>query len=65
MTYIDTDIVAEVRHNRGLLLERHGGIDGLHKYMDENRAELEAEGWKFVSIPSCKLSPQTKARHTP
>jgi len=53
MTYIDTDIVAEVRHNRELLLEQHGGIDGLHKYMDENKAKLEAEGWKFVSIPIC------------
>jgi len=51
MTYIDTDIVAEVRHNRELLLEQHGGIDGLHRYMDENKAKLEAEGWKFVSIP--------------
>jgi len=51
MNYIDTDIVAEVRHNRELLLEQHGGIDGLHRYMDENRTKLEEEGWKFVSIP--------------
>jgi len=51
MKYIDTDLVAEVRHNRELLLERHGGIDGLHRYMDENKTKLEEEGWKFVSIP--------------
>ena len=55
MTYIDTDIVAEVRHNRELLLERHGGIDGLHRYMDESKAELEKEGWKFVSMPAHNL----------
>jgi len=51
MNYIDTDIVAEVRHNRELLLEQHGGIDGLHRYMDENKTKLEEEGWRFVSIP--------------
>jgi len=51
MNYIDTDIVAEVRHNRELLLEQHGGISGLHRYMDENKTKLEEEGWKFVSIP--------------
>jgi len=51
MSYIDTDIVAEVRRNREILLEQHGGIDGLHKYMDENKAKLEEEGWKFVPIP--------------
>jgi hypothetical protein len=51
MNYIDTDIVAEVRCNRELLLEWHGSIDGLHRYMDENKTKLEEEGWKFVSIP--------------
>jgi len=51
-----TDIVAEVRSNRELLLEQHGGIDGLHKYMAENKAKLEAEGWKFVPIPVRNLA---------
>ena len=50
MVYIDTDLVAEVRRNRELLLEKHGGIDGLHKYMDEERPKLEKQGWKFVSV---------------
>ncbi|MCL1919231.1 MAG: hypothetical protein FWG14_13225 [Peptococcaceae bacterium] len=50
MTYIDTDPVAEVRKNRELLLEKYGGIDGLHKHMDEERPELERQGWKFVSV---------------
>jgi len=56
VTYIDTDIVAEVRRNRELLLEQHGGIDGLHRYMDENKSKLEEEGWKFVSIPAKNLA---------
>ena len=50
MTYIDIDYVAEVRRNRELLLEKHGGIDGLHKHMEEERPELEKQGWKFVSV---------------
>jgi hypothetical protein len=43
------EIVAEVRHNRAKLLEMHGGIEGLHKHMDEERPRLEKEGWKFIS----------------
>jgi len=50
MTYIDVDPVAEVRRNRELLLERYGGIDGLHKHMEEERLELEKKGWTFISI---------------
>ena len=50
MTYIDVDPVAEVRRNREALLEKHGGIDGLHKHMDEARPELEKQGWKFMSV---------------
>ena len=55
MMYIDDDPVAEVRRNRELLLERHGGIEGLHKYMDEERPELEKRGWKFMSIEEILL----------
>jgi hypothetical protein len=27
----------------------YGGIEGLHKHMDEERPRLEKEGWKFIS----------------
>ncbi|MCL2602958.1 MAG: hypothetical protein FWD90_00595 [Defluviitaleaceae bacterium] len=49
MFYIDTDPVAEVRRNREILLEKYGGIEGLHKHMDDERPKLEAQGWKFIS----------------
>jgi len=50
MTYIDPDPIAEVRRNRELLLEKYGGIDGLHEHMDEERPQLEVLGWKFISV---------------
>ena len=50
MTYMDTDPVMVVRRNREELLEKFGGIDGLHKHMDDERPELEKQGWTFVSI---------------
>ena len=51
MTYINNaDPVTEVRRNRELLLEKYGGIDGLHKHMDEDRPELEKQGGKFISV---------------
>lgn len=50
MNYMDIDPVAEVRRNRELLLEKYGGIEGLHKHMDEERPKLEQQGWKFVSV---------------
>jgi hypothetical protein len=42
------EIVLEVRCNRTKLLEMYGGIEGLHKHMEEERPRLEKEGWKFV-----------------
>ena len=48
--HIDTDPIAEVRRNRELLLERYGGIDGLHRHMEEERPSLEKHGWQFVSV---------------
>jgi hypothetical protein len=42
-------IIADVRRNREKLLEVYGGIEGLHKHMDEERPQLEREGWKFVT----------------
>jgi hypothetical protein len=50
MTYIDVDPVVEVRRNRAALLEKYGGIDGLHRHMDEDRPELEKQGWTFVPV---------------
>jgi hypothetical protein len=43
------EIVTEVRRNRAKLLEMHGGMKGLQKYMKEERPQLEKEGWRFVS----------------
>ena len=45
-----SDFIAEVRQNREILLEKYGGIDGLHKHMNEDRPKLEEQGWKFISI---------------
>jgi hypothetical protein len=42
-------IIAEVRQNRKNLLEMYGGIEGLHKHQDEERPELEKEGWRFAT----------------
>ena len=50
MVCVDTNLVAEGRRNRELLLEKYGGIDGLHKHMDEERPKLEKQGWTFVSV---------------
>ena len=49
MSYLDVDPVWEVRRNRELLLEKYGGIEGLHKHMDEERPDLEKQGWKFIT----------------
>lgn len=59
MVYIDQDPVAEVRRNRALLLEKYGGIEGLHKHMDEERPELEKKGWIFVPAEAVRLKKQT------
>ena len=50
MVYIDSDPIAEVRRNRAILLEKYGGIDGLHEHMEKERPKLEKSGWKFVSV---------------
>jgi hypothetical protein len=50
MKYYDTDILTEVREARKELLREYGGIEGLHKHMDEERPLLEAQGWKFITI---------------
>ena len=50
MAYVKNNPITEVRHNREQLLEKYGGIDGLHQHMDAERPKLEAQGWKFVSV---------------
>ena len=50
MIYIDSDPIAEVRHNREMLLEKYGGMDALHEHMEEERPKLEELSWKFVSV---------------
>ena len=50
MSYLDNDPIAEVRRNRELLLEEHGGIDGLHRHMELERPKLEQQGWKFATV---------------
>jgi hypothetical protein len=61
MLYIDTDPVAEVRRNRELLLEKYGGIEGLHEHMDNERPNLEAQGWKFISTEEILAKKYAKA----
>jgi hypothetical protein len=43
------NILAEVRKNKEEVLKKYGGIDGLHKHMDEDRPRLEKEGWHFAT----------------
>jgi hypothetical protein len=47
MYYIDP-ILAEVQERKAHIVEKYGGIEGLHKHMDEDRPRLEREGWHFV-----------------
>ena len=41
--------IEETRHNREHLLEKHGGIAGLHRHMDSERRRLESQGWQFIT----------------
>ena len=61
MFYRD-EIVAEVRRNREALLEEYGGIDGLHKHMEEERPLLEAQGWRFETPEEAALRKQAAQR---
>ena len=42
--------IEETRHNREQLLEKHGGVGGLHRHMAKERQRLEAQGWQFVTV---------------
>jgi hypothetical protein len=50
MIFFEDDIVDEVRRHRKELLEEYGGIDGLHKHMEEELPLLIKQGWKAVSV---------------
>ncbi|GHS93019.1 hypothetical protein FACS1894139_10840 [Planctomycetales bacterium] len=41
-------ILAEVRRRKEQLCTMYGGIEGLHRHMDEERPLLEKQGWKFA-----------------
>jgi hypothetical protein len=47
--YIENDPVDEVKRIQEQLLEMYGGIEGLHKHMDEERPKLVKQGWKFLT----------------
>jgi hypothetical protein len=49
MKYFDEDPVEEVHRIRAEMLEEYGGIEGLHKHMQEELPRLIAEGWKFLT----------------
>ena len=61
MVCADPNLIAEVRRNRELLLEKYGGIDGLHKHMDEERPKLEKQGWTFVSVEEILAKKRARA----
>jgi hypothetical protein len=42
-------IVAEVRQNRAKLLKMYGGIEGLNRHLEDERPQLEKEGWHFAT----------------
>jgi hypothetical protein len=44
----DDEIMADCRRRKAQLIEMYGGIEGLHKHMDEERPRLEKDGWNFV-----------------
>ncbi|GMO22116.1 MAG: hypothetical protein Ta2B_01000 [Termitinemataceae bacterium] len=49
MIFYEDEIVTEVRRTRAKLLKQYGGIEGLHKHMDEELPFLIQQGWKVVS----------------
>ncbi|GHV42256.1 hypothetical protein AGMMS49546_20260 [Spirochaetia bacterium] len=52
MMFYKDEVVDEVRQTREELLKEYGGIAGLHKHQDEERPQLEKEGWIFVAPPT-------------
>ncbi|MDR0867102.1 MAG: hypothetical protein LBP75_01330 [Planctomycetota bacterium] len=57
--YPEIDPIVEVWENRKKLFEMYGGIEGLHRHMDEERPLLERAGWVFVE-PEVVRARQTK-----
>jgi hypothetical protein len=54
LNYVDINPLEEVRRNQERLLEMYGGLEGLHKHMDEERPKLAKQGWKFLSEAEVK-----------
>ena len=59
--YLDVDPVAEVRRNRESILEQYGGMEGWHKHLKEQRPQLEAQGWKFMTVEEVSALNQANA----
>ncbi|GHU51169.1 hypothetical protein FACS1894200_11110 [Spirochaetia bacterium] len=47
MEYVEDEVMQELRRNKALLLERYGGIEGLHQHHTKERPLLEAKGCHF------------------
>jgi hypothetical protein len=58
---MDIDPIAEVRRSRESLLDKYGGIDGLHRHMDDEVHELEKQGWHFISAEKVLTRKQYQA----
>jgi hypothetical protein len=43
------DPIEEVYRIRQEILEKHGGIEGWNKYLDEVQPQYEAQGFKFLT----------------
>jgi hypothetical protein len=59
MKCYDVDLLAEVRRNREEMLAECGGIEGLHKKMEEERPALIKAGWVFAT-PEMVASKQAR-----
>jgi hypothetical protein len=60
MIFYEDEIVNEVRRTRAKLLKQYGGIEGLHKHMDEELPLLIQQGWKVVSAAEVAAKKQNQ-----
>jgi hypothetical protein len=49
------NFILGVRQTKAQLLEQYGGVSGLQKHQEEERARLEQEGWKFITAEELKM----------
>ena len=61
MIFYEDEIINEVRRNREELLEEYGGIEGLHRHMDDELPLLIQQGWKVVSAEEVATKNKRKA----